>query len=83
MPQMSTLGALSQAWVSAEAALPLGWRLIGVWRNAESPDTWTATASGAVPAVDLEVGRGQDPVQALHRLADSLQVRRGSLSGGA
>jgi hypothetical protein len=26
------LGALSQAWVSVEASLPLGWQLSGLWR---------------------------------------------------
>ena len=30
---MSTLGAVSQAWVSAEAALPLNWRIVGVLRR--------------------------------------------------
>lgn len=25
-------GALSQSWVSAEASLPLGWRISGLWR---------------------------------------------------
>ena len=29
---MAPLGALSQAWTSAEAALPLGWRLGGLYR---------------------------------------------------
>jgi hypothetical protein len=27
------LGVLSQAWVTAEASLPLGWQLIGVWKG--------------------------------------------------
>lgn len=30
---MASLGAISQAWVSAEAALPFGWRLVGVLRR--------------------------------------------------
>lgn len=30
---MSTLGALTQAWVSAAAALPNGWDLLGVVRR--------------------------------------------------
>ncbi len=29
---MAPLGALSQAWVSAEASLPLDWQILGVWR---------------------------------------------------
>lgn len=45
MPGM-TLGALTQAWITAEAALPLDWRLIGVWRDAQATDMWTAVASG-------------------------------------
>lgn len=34
---MAPLGALSQAWVSAEASLPLGWRIRGLWRFGEGP----------------------------------------------
>jgi hypothetical protein len=30
---MAPLGALSQAGVSAEAALPLGWRIVGLLRR--------------------------------------------------
>jgi len=29
---MTALGALAQAWTSAEASLPLGWRLSGLYR---------------------------------------------------
>jgi hypothetical protein len=29
---MAPLGALSQAWTSAEASLPLGWQLSGLYR---------------------------------------------------
>jgi hypothetical protein len=29
---MAPLGALSQAWVNAEASLPLGWQISGLWR---------------------------------------------------
>lgn len=64
MPGM-TLGALSQDWITAEAALPLDWRLIGVWRDAEAPDTWTATATGPEQPLDTETSGGRDPVQAL------------------
>lgn len=78
---MAPLGALSEAWITAEAALPLDWRLIGVWRDAEAPDTWTAIARGPQQPVDTETGRGRDPGQALHRLADLLRERRGSASG--
>jgi hypothetical protein len=70
-----TLGALSQAWIAAEAALPLGWLLVGVWRDAETPDTWNAVAAGPIQPADMETGRGLEPVQALRRLADSLRER--------
>jgi hypothetical protein len=30
--QVASRGALSQAWTSAEASLPLGWRVTGLWR---------------------------------------------------
>jgi hypothetical protein len=30
---MSTLGAVSAAWTAVEAALPLGWRTVGVMRR--------------------------------------------------
>jgi hypothetical protein len=29
---MAPLGALSQSWVAAEASLPLGRRISGLWR---------------------------------------------------
>ena len=32
---MAPLGALSQAWTSAEASLPLGWQLSSAWRCAD------------------------------------------------
>jgi len=68
-----TLGALSQAWIAAEAALPLGWLLIGVWPDAETPDEWTAIASDPRQPADTQTGLGSDPVPALHRLADGLR----------
>jgi hypothetical protein len=40
---MAPLGALSLAWVSAEAALPRGWRVAGLWRVA---DRWVALSEG-------------------------------------
>jgi hypothetical protein len=39
------LGVLSQAWVVAEAAMPLGWRLMALVRQPDS-DEWLATAAG-------------------------------------
>lgn len=74
---MSTLGALSQAWTSAEASLPLGWRLSGLYRFQE---TWIGLAEG--PAFDdYASGSGQYAEQALRRLADRLRARRGVASG--
>jgi hypothetical protein len=30
---MAPLGALSQAWTTAETSLPLGWQISGLWRR--------------------------------------------------
>jgi hypothetical protein len=72
-----TLGALSRAWTAAEAALPLGWRLSGLYRFDE---TWIALSEG--PAFDDYLsGSGQYAEQALRRLSDHLRTRRGSATG--
>jgi hypothetical protein len=74
---MAPLGALSQAWTSAEASLPLGWRLSGLYRFDE---LWVALGEG--PAFeDYASGSGQHAEQALRRLADRLRERRGVASG--
>ena len=44
---MAPLGALTQAWTSAEAALPLGSRMSGLYRF---DDLWVGLAEG--PAFD-------------------------------
>jgi len=41
---MAALGALSQAWTSAEASLPLGWQLSGLCRFDE---LWIALGEGS------------------------------------
>jgi hypothetical protein len=70
---VAALGALSQAWTSAEASLPLGWRLSGLYRF---EDLWVGLAEG--PAFeDYESGTGQYGEQALRRQADRLRVRVG------
>jgi hypothetical protein len=74
---MAPLGALSQAWVSAEAALPLGWHTSGLWRFGE---LWVALAEGP-EWDDYLSGTGQHADQALSRLSDALQERRGVASG--
>ena len=74
---MAPLGALSQAWVTAEAALPLGWQVSGLYRFGE---LWIGLAEG--PAFDdYASGSGQYADQALRRLSDRLRERRGSTTG--
>ena len=73
---MAPLGALSQAWVSAEASLPRGWEIAGVWRFG---DEWIALSEG--PDRDYLDASGRYPHQALHKLADALRERRGSPTG--
>ena len=74
---MAPLGALSQAWVSAEASLPLGWQISGLWRF---DDLWVAHSEG--PAwEDYLSGCGLYADQALRRLADRLRERRGLANG--
>jgi hypothetical protein len=74
------LGALSMAWVQAEASMPLGWRLMALVRQPDSDD-WQATAAGPLDGQTLH-GRGGQPDQALRRLADELRRIRGSVTGG-
>jgi hypothetical protein len=74
---MAPLGALSQAWVSAEASLPLGWQISGLWRF---DDLWIALSEG--PTFDDYLsGCGQYADQALRRMADRLRERRGPATG--
>lgn len=74
---MAPLGALSQSWVAAEASLPLGWRVSGLWRF---DDLWIALSEG--PAWDdYASGAGQYAEQALRRLADELRRIRGPVTG--
>ena len=74
---MAPLGALSQAWTSAEASLPLGWQLSGLYRFDEF---WIALGEG--PAFDdYASGTGQYAEQALRRLADRLREQRGPATG--
>jgi hypothetical protein len=76
------LGALSMAWVEAEAAMPLGWRLMALVRQPEAgSDDWLATAAGPLDGQTAH-GRGSHPDQALRLLADELRRIRGSVTGG-
>ncbi|HSM18549.1 MAG TPA: hypothetical protein VK845_16295 [Gemmatimonadales bacterium] len=74
---MAPLGALSQAWVSAEASKPLGWHTNGLYRFGE---VWIALAEGP-EFDDYASGSGQEAEQALRRLSDRLRERRGLASG--
>jgi hypothetical protein len=76
-PDMPPLGALTQAWTAAEAALPLGWQISGLYRFDE---LWIALGEG--PAFDdYASGAGQYAEQALRRLGDRLRERRGAAHG--
>ncbi len=74
---MAPLGSLSLAWTQAEAALPLGWRIRGLWQFDEQ---WIALSVGA-GWDDYLSGSGMHADQALRRLGDRLRVLRGPLSG--
>lgn len=74
---MSPLGALSQAWVSANASLPQGWKIVGLWRFS---DAWISLAEG--PSFDDYLsGSGRYAEQALRRLSDGLRELRGPTTG--
>jgi hypothetical protein len=75
--RMAPLGALSQAWTSAEASLSLGWRLSGLYRFDE---LWVGLAEGP-EYDDYASGFGLYAEQALRRLSDRLRERRGLASG--
>jgi hypothetical protein len=77
---MAPLGAFSQAWVSVEASLPQGWRIMSLTRD-EDAERWTAYARGPLQPTDLVTGKGDHPAQALARLADALRERRGPVTG--
>ena len=74
---MGSLGALSQAWVSAEAALPLGWQLSGLMKFGGE---WVAFSEGPSSDDHLEAS-GRYAEQALRRLSDRLRERRGATTG--
>ena len=74
---MAPLGALSQAWTSAEAALPHGWHFRGVYHF---NNLWIALAEGAA-SDDYLSGSGEYAEQALRNLAYRPAERRGKASG--
>jgi hypothetical protein len=83
---MAPLAGMSKAWVEAEAALPLGWRLEGVTCAStgllpeQRSDRWRAMAAG--PNGETAEGEDDHAIGALHALARELRVLRGSRSGG-
>ena len=66
-----------QAWTSAEASLPLGWQLSGLYRF---DDLWVGLAEGP-EFDDYASGTGLYAEQALRRLSDRLRERRGQTTG--
>ena len=54
---MPPLGALTQAWTSAEASLPLDWRMSGLYRF---DDLWVGLAEGP-EFDDYASGSGSSP----------------------
>jgi hypothetical protein len=76
---------LNRAWIAAEAALPLEWRIEGLTCASEGlqpeqrSDRWRAWATG--PKGERIEGEGEGPVSALNALARELEPLRGSLSG--
>ena len=90
------MSSLTEAWTAASAALPNGWRIVGVLHAdlygelarlpaylalaSTYPEQWVALAED--PSGDPgEVGQGETPQQALLHLARILEPIRGSASG--
>ena len=74
---MTTLGALSQCWIAAEASLPLGWQLTGLMQFGGE---WVAFSEGPSDGDHLEAS-GIYAYEALKRLSDRLRERRGLVTG--
>lgn len=56
------------SWAEAEAAMPLGWRLMALVRQPDSDD-WLAMAAGPLDGQTVH-GLGAQPYEALRRLAE-------------
>ena len=83
---MAPLGALSQAWVSAEASLPLGWQLSGLYRFdelwiglAEGPE-FDNYASGSGRWEYLAPERLREPAPGAARVGERLAIPRAALT---
>jgi hypothetical protein len=76
---------LNRAWISAEAALPLGWRIEGVTcvstglQPGQPSQRWRAWATG--PKGERIEAEGDWPIGALHALAGELAPLRSSMTG--
>jgi len=74
---------LNRAWITAEAALPLGWRLEGLTcastglQPEQRSDLWRAWAT----TPDGRSIEGEGPIAVLNALARELRPLRGSRSG--
>lgn len=67
---------LDEAWAAAEAALPEGWRLKGVWLFDGPKPFWRATALSYPRTGGCdEHAEGQTPADALLALAEQLASR--------
>ena len=79
------LSGLSQAWVEASAALPIGWRLDGITcaSTGLTPDLrserWLARAIG--PHGEALAAEGNGAIGALSALTRLLAEQRGPMSG--
>jgi hypothetical protein len=82
---MAQVSGLSEAWMEASAAFPLGWRLEGVTCAStglapeQRSDRWRAIAAG--PKGEKMQGEGDDAISALIALSRTLVEIRGSMSG--
>ena len=66
--------------MEAQAAMPLGWRLMALVRDPETQG-WLATAAGPLEGQTAH-GRASDPDRALRQLANELRRLRRSVTGG-
>jgi hypothetical protein len=81
-------GKLTHAWVQAEASMPLGWTLLGLWRDItpveddtiEIGEGWFAKALGPDRRIAIEA-HGESAAQALYNLAQKLRTVRGDPNG--
>lgn len=82
---MPPLSRMDSAWLSAEAAMPIGWRMDSLrcastgLAPEQRSDAWVAVAAG--PHGEKVEAQGIEPVAALTALSGLLQRLRGPMSG--